>query len=142
MEYFTALSKFIYAFQSWIQEHSSQWVPNPYFHEDPLPILPTSPFFVRCLVNMLKVVPIFSKTHPILPTLPFYRKKPGGKVPTMRSPVTFQTKFYVTTVDSFQPLPIFCHKELHLWCHIGLELNIVTSSTKTLKAIRGHPLHD
>ena len=35
------------------------------------------------------------------------------------------TKFYVTTIDnSFQPLPNICHKELHLRCCIGLELNI------------------
>ena len=44
-----------------------------------------------------------------------------------RSPVTFKTKLYVTTVNnSFQPLPIFRHKELHLRCCIGLELSIVT----------------
>ena len=31
------------------------------------------------------------------------------------SPVTCKMKLYVTTVNnSFQPLPIFCHKELHL----------------------------
>ena len=60
----------------------------------------------------------------------------------MRSPVTIKTKLYVTNVNSFQPSPIFCHKELHLRCHIGLELNTETWSTKTLKAIRRHPLHD
>ena len=42
-----------------------------------------------------------------------------------RSPVTFKIKPCVTTVNnSFQPLPIFCHKELHFRCNIGLELNI------------------
>ena len=56
-----------------------------------------------------------------------------------RSPVTFKTKLYVTTVNNnFQPLPIFCHKELHLRCCIGLELNIVTWYTKILKGIGGH----
>ena len=31
------------------------------------------------------------------------------------SPVTCKMKLYVTTVNnSFQPLPILCHKELHL----------------------------
>ena len=57
-----------------------------------------------------------------------------------RSPVTYRIKFYVTTVNnSFQPLPIFCHKELHLRCCIKLELNIVTWSIKILKGIRWHP---
>ena len=56
-----------------------------------------------------------------------------------RSPVTFKTKLYVTTVNNnFQPLPIFCHKELHLRCCIGLELNIVTWYTKILKGIGDH----
>ena len=41
------------------------------------------------------------------------------------SSVTFNTKQYVTTIsNSFQPLFIFCHKEHHLRCCIGLELNI------------------
>ena len=36
-----------------------------------------------------------------------------------RSPVTC---LFVTTVNNnFQPLPIFCHKELHLRCCIGLD---------------------
>ena len=53
-----------------------------------------------------------------------------------RSPVTFKAKLYVTTVNnSFQPLPIFCRKELHLRCCIGLELNIVIWSAKILKGI-------
>ena len=40
-----------------------------------------------------------------------------------RSPVTCKMKLYVTTVNnSFQPLPIFCHKELHLRGHIRLDL--------------------
>ena len=108
-----------------------------------LPLYCLSPrFFVRCLVNMLKVVPLFFKTPPILPTPPFFWAKLGGRVPTRRSPVTFKAELYVTTVNSLQPLPVFCHKGLHLRCHIGLELNIATWSTKTLKAIRGHPLHD
>ena len=39
-----------------------------------------------------------------------------------RGPVTFNTKLHVTTVNnSFQPLAIFCHKELHLKCCIGLQ---------------------
>ena len=34
-----------------------------------------------------------------------------------RSPVTFKMMLYVITVNnSFQPLPIFCHKELRLRC--------------------------
>ena len=42
-----------------------------------------------------------------------------------RNHVTFKTKLYVTTVNnSFQPLPNFCHKELHLRCCIGFGLNI------------------
>ena len=53
------------------------------------------------------------------------------------------SKNHVTTVnETFQPLPIFCHKELHLRCCIGLELNIVTWSTKILKGIGGGNLHD
>ena len=44
-----------------------------------------------------------------------------------RSAITFKIKLYVTTVNSsFQPLPIFCHKDLHLRVCIGLDLNIVT----------------
>ena len=36
-----------------------------------------------------------------------------------RSPVTC---LFVTTVNNnFQPLPIFCHKELHLRCCTGLD---------------------
>ena len=58
------------------------------------------------------------------------------------SPVTFNTKLYVTTVNnSFQPLPIFCHKELHHRCSIDLELNIVTQFPKILEGIKVHPLH-
>ena len=79
------------------------------------------------LVNMLKVVPLFFKTPPILPTPPFFWEKLWGGGPTMKSPATFKMKLYVTTANnSFQPLTIFCHKELHLRCHIGPELNIVT----------------
>ena len=45
-----------------------------------------------------------------------------------RSPVLFKTKLFVTSLSNrFQPLCIFCHKELYLRCFIGLELNIVTS---------------
>ena len=41
------------------------------------------------------------------------------------SSVTFNTKLYVTTIsNNFQPLTLFCHKEHHLRCCIGLELNI------------------
>ena len=49
--------------------------------------------------------------------------------------ITFKTKFYGTKANnSFQPLPVFCRKELHLRCCIGLELSIVTS-TKIMKGI-------
>ena len=54
-----------------------------------------------------------------------------------RSPVTFKTKLYVTTVNnSFLPLFIFCYKEHHVRCCIGLTLNIVTWSTNRYQ---GHP---
>ena len=43
-----------------------------------------------------------------------------------KSPVTVNMKLYVTTANnSFHPLPIFSHKELHLIGHKGLDLNIV-----------------
>ena len=43
------------------------------------------------------------------------------------SPITLNIMLYVTTVNnSYQPLHIFCHKELHFRGHIGLDLNIVT----------------
>ena len=110
------------------------WRPSPY--------IAYLPFFVRCLVNMLKVVPLFFKTPPILPTLPFYGKNLGVRFQAWGVLSHFKRKLYITTVNSFQPLPIFCHNEVHLRCHMGLELNIVTWSTKTLKAISGHPFHD
>ena len=85
---------------------------------------------------MLKVVSLFFKTlSPYFTKLSLLLRKTwqewggvsGVGVPTMRSPVTFKMKLYVTTVNnSFQPLTIFSHKELHLRCHIGPELNIVT----------------
>ena len=57
-----------------------------------------------------------------------------------RSPVTCKIKLYITTANnSFQSLPIFCYKELHLKCCLGLELNNVKQSTKTLKHIDGTP---
>ena len=57
-----------------------------------------------------------------------------------RSPVTFKMKLYVTRVNnSFQLLLFFFHKELHLRCCKGLELNIVTWSTKILKRYQGSP---
>ena len=58
-----------------------------------------------------------------------------------RSPVTVKMKLFVTTTvnDSFQPLLNFCHEELHLRGHIGLDFNIVTFSTKILKDTGGHP---
>ena len=61
-----------------------------------------------------------------------------------RSPVTVKMKLFVTTTvnDSFQPLLNFCHEELHLRGHIGLDFNIVTFSTKILKYTGGHPPHD
>ena len=44
-----------------------------------------------------------------------------------RSLVTFKTELYVISVNnSFQSLPNYCHKELHLRCYIELESNIVT----------------
>ena len=49
-----------------------------------------------------------------------------------------QSSKYITTVNSFQPLPIFRYKQLHLKCCIGLELHIITS-TKILKSIGGYP---
>ena len=53
-----------------------------------------------------------------------------------RSPLTFKTKLSVTTVNSgLQLLPIFCRKELHLRCGMGLELDIVVRSRKVLKGI-------
>ena len=55
------------------------------------------------------------------------------------APVTFKTKLFETTVKSFQPLLIFCYKENHLRCYIGLELNIVTWFKKILKGIGEHP---
>ena len=58
-----------------------------------------------------------------------------------RSPGIFKMKVYLTTVNNrFQPLPIFDHKKLHLRLCIGFEWNIVTWSTKILKAIWGTPL--
>ena len=58
-----------------------------------------------------------------------------------RGPVTFKMKLSVTTVNnSFQLLPVFCHKDLNLRCCIGLELNIKTWFTKILKGIRGSPM--
>ena len=48
------------------------------------------------------------------------------------------TLLYVTTVKkSFQPLPNFCQKGLHLRCCTGLELNTATWSTKISKDIGG-----
>ena len=63
-----------------------------------------------------------------------------------RNHVTFKTKLYVTTVNnSFQSLPNFCQKELHLRCCIGFGLNIaqcilhiVAWSTKIWKGFGGH----
>ena len=74
-----------------------------------------------------------TQTHTLLGKPSFIE----GEVPTMRSPVTFKTKLYVTTVSSLQP--IFCHKELHPSCCIRLELNIVAWSSKILKDIGGLP---
>ena len=57
-----------------------------------------------------------------------------------RNPVLFKTKLFVTSLsNSFQPLCIFCQKELHLRCFIGLELNIVTSR-KIVKNIGVTPM--
>ena len=57
-----------------------------------------------------------------------------------RSLVPFKMELYVTSVNnSFQWLPNFCYKELHLRCCIEPESNIVTS-TKILKGIGGTPL--
>ena len=58
------------------------------------------------------------------------------------SPVTVNMKLYVTTVNnSFLPLPIFCHKELHLTGYIGHDLNILKGSTQILKDIGGDQVH-
>ena len=51
-----------------------------------------------------------------------------------RSHVSLSQSYVTTFNNSFQPLPIFCHKKLHLRCCIGLELNLVTSA-KILKSI-------
>ena len=49
-----------------------------------------------------------------------------------RTPTTFNRKLYITTViNIFQPLPISCHKEFHIRCYIGLELNILQCWKKT-----------
>ena len=57
-----------------------------------------------------------------------------------RNPVLFKTKLFVTSLsNSFQPICIFCLKELHLRCFIGLELNIVTSR-KIAKSIGVTPM--
>ena len=48
-----------------------------------------------------------------------------------RSPVTFKSKLCVKAVNnSFQPLPIFCHKDVHVGCSILLKLDIVTSTKR------------
>ena len=55
-----------------------------------------------------------------------------------RRPATFNMRLYVTAVNnSFQSLPVFCHKGLHLRCCIGLELNIVIWFTKIIKGTGG-----
>ena len=55
----------------------------------------------------------------------------------------FKTTFSVTTVKltakHFPAVTFFSHKEFHLRCFIGLELNIVTWSTKILKGYGRHP---
>ena len=49
-------------------------------------------------------------------------------------------KLYVTTVNnSFQPLHIFCHKELHFRCSIGVELNIIKWYREVLEGFEGLP---
>ena len=55
-----------------------------------------------------------------------------------RSPLTFNTKLYVTTVNNtFQPLTFFYHEEFHLRCCIGLEYcNMIQ---KNSKRHRGQP---
>ena len=51
-------------------------------------------------------------------------------------------ELYVTTVNnSFQSLPIFCHKEIHLAGYIGHDLNILKWSTRILKDIGGDQVH-
>ena len=72
-------------------------------------------------------------TSPLV-TKPSFIRKGEGEVPTMRSPVKFEVKLYVTTINSFHPVFIFCHIQLHLRYHIGLDLNIVMS-IKNPKAI-------
>ena len=55
-----------------------------------------------------------------------------------RGPITFKMMLSVTIVNSSFQLPIFCHKDLHLRCCIGLVLNIVIWSMNLLKDMRGH----
>ena len=43
-----------------------------------------------------------------------------------RSPVTFKTNHSVATATTVSIFPIFCNKELHFKCCLGVELNIVT----------------
>ena len=58
-----------------------------------------------------------------------------------RRNVTIKAKLYVRTVNNnFQPLSIFCHKEVHLTCCLGLELIIVKWFTKILKGIEDTPM--
>ena len=51
------------------------------------------------------------------------------------------TNTYMWLYVSIEHIASFCHKEIHLRCYRGLELNIATT-TKILKGIRGHPMID
>ena len=57
-----------------------------------------------------------------------------------RSPVTFKTKLFVTTANHFQPLPIFVIESSILGPGIGLELNVVTWSTRIMIGFEDHLL--
>ena len=48
-----------------------------------------------------------------------------------RSPVTYNMKLFVTTVNILHPLANFWHKQLHIRSRTGLELNIVKWSAKS-----------
>ena len=57
-----------------------------------------------------------------------------------KSPVIFKMKLYVTTLkNSFQSWPIFCCKEIHFRCCLGVELNIWKGNKKSERYM-GQPI--
>ena len=100
------------------------WRPSPY--------IAYLPFFVRCLVNMFKVVHLFFKTPPILPTLPLYGKNLGVRFQAWGALSHLKGTLY-NNCQQFPTITYFSSQRAPSWGHIGLELNIVTWSTKTLK---------